>query len=239
MPAKLPTKGRATPKGSSLPQVTAWSYSRYADYKQCPAKFKYKHLMRLPDPGSPAMERGNVIHKLAEDVIRAKIDVPPELITLKDELEFLRDAMATPEESWGFKRNWEWIGRPGWFGDDVWFRAKTDVRLLYDDDTLLIVDWKTGKKYYANEEQIGLFALAAYQRFPTVREVDARLYYSDAPKDDNVVERTYKAKELEALRRDWDKMVVPMFKDRRFAPTPNDKCGWCPYSKGKGGPCAF
>ena len=37
-----------------LPQVTAWSYSRYADYKQCPAKFKYKHLMRLPDPGSAA-----------------------------------------------------------------------------------------------------------------------------------------------------------------------------------------
>lgn len=230
---------RTTPKGSSLPQVTAWSYSRYSDYKQCPAKFKYKHLMRLPDPGTPAMDRGNQIHKLAEDVIRAKIDVPPELAGVKDELEFLRDMMATPEESWGFTKSWNWIGRPGWFGDDVWFRAKTDVRLLYDDDELLLIDWKTGKKYFSNEEQIELFALAGLRRFPHATSVDTRLYYTDAPPDDNEIRRVYTPKELEAVQRTWTKNVVPMFRDRKFAPTPNDKCGWCPYSKAKGGPCQF
>lgn len=222
-----------------LPPVLAWSYSRYGDYKQCPAKFMYKHLMKLHDPGSAAMARGNEIHKMAENFLRGKIDLPAELIGVKKEIEFLKDAFATPEESWGFKKTWEWIGRAGWFGDDVWFRAKTDVRLLYDDNTLLLGDWKTGKKYYANEEQIELFALAGYRRFPTVDEVDTRLWYTDAPSDDNEIQRTYKPAELEAIQRDWTKRVVPMFKDRRFAPTPNDWCSRCAFSQAKGGPCRF
>lgn len=224
----------------ALPLVTAWSYSRYADYKQCPAKFKYKHLMRFPDPGSPAMQRGNDIHKMAEDVVTGKLKkIPTELKGVTAELEFLRAARAVAEENWGFRNDWNWIGRPGWFGDDVWFRAKTDVRLLYDDDTLLLGDWKTGKKYFSNEEQIELFALAGYRRFPNVVEVDTRLWYTDVDPSDNEIQRTYNAKELEAIQRDWDKRVVPMFKDRKFAPTPNDKCGWCPYAKAKGGPCKF
>lgn len=195
--------------------------------------------MKLPDPGNAAMERGNRIHKMAEDFIRAKIDLPEELATVKTELEHLKDNMAVPEENWGFKKTWDWIGRPGWFGDDVWFRAKTDVRLLYDDDTLLIIDWKTGKKYFSNEEQIELFALAGYRRFPMVTEVDARLLYTDSPAEDNEIQRVYKPKELDAIQRDWDKRVKPIFVDRRFAPTPNDKCHWCPFSKAKGGPCKF
>jgi hypothetical protein len=223
----------------NLPLVTAWSYSRYSDYKQCPAKFKYKHLDKLPDPGTPAMNRGNTIHKLAEDVVRNKIDIPPELEGVREQLEFLRDNNATPEEQWGFKSDWDWIGREGWFGKDVWLRAKTDVRLVYEDDTLLLIDWKTGKKYFVNEEQMGLFALVGLKRFPFVTEVDTRLYYTDAEPDDNVIECTYTLKELMLIQNDWTKRVVPMFKDRRFAPTPNDKCGWCPFSKAKGGPCKF
>jgi len=185
------------------------------------------------------MNRGNDIHKMAEDVVKAKIDIPPELANVKDELEFLRDNMAVAEENWGFRKSWDWIGRPGWFGDDVWFRAKTDVRLLYEDDTLLLGDWKTGKMYYSNEEQIELFALAGFRRFPAVKEVDTRLWYTDIEADKNEIQRVYTAKELETIQLDWDKRVVPMFKDRRFPPTPNDKCGWCPYSKMKGGPCKF
>lgn len=222
-----------------LPLVTAWSYSRYSDYKQCPAKFMYKHLMKLPDPGNAAMDRGNQIHKMAEKFIQGKIDLPPELVNVREELEYCKDNFATPEESWGFTNTWDWIGRPGWFGDDVWLRAKTDVRLLYEDNTLLLGDWKTGKKYYANEEQIELFALAGYRRFPMVEEVDTRLWYTDQPPDDNEIQRVYKVKELLVIQKEWTKRVVPMFRDRRFAPTPNDWCGRCAFGVSKGGPCKF
>ena len=228
----MPAKG--------LPPVLAWSYSRYSDYQQCPAKFKYKHLMRLPDPGSPAMERGNVIHKLAEDYVKAKLDaVPPELANVADELNFLKDNFATAEESWGFRKSWDWIGRPGWFGDDVWFRMKADVVVSYDDDTGLVGDWKTGKMYFSNEEQIELFGAVAMRRHTNWSEVDVRLWYTDSPADENEIQRVYTRKEGELVLKDWEKRVKPMFADKRFAPTPNQRCGWCPYSKAKGGPCQF
>lgn len=226
---------------TALPKVVAWSYSRYSDYKQCPAKFKFKHLMRLPDPGSAAMQRGNVIHKMAEDYVKApkKGKLPPELKNVATEINHLRDIKAIVEQMWGFKSDWNWIGRPGWFGDDVWARGKADAIGIYDDNTALLVDWKTGKKYAANEEQVELFALMGFKRFPQVTAVDTRLWYTDAAPDDNEVQREYTLKDAAAIERDWSKRVVPMFTDRKFAPTPNEKCGWCPFSKGKGGPCQF
>jgi hypothetical protein len=69
--------------------------------------------------------------------------------------------------------------------------------------------------------------------------VDTRLWYTDAPQDDNEIQRVYTLKDKEAIQRDWTKKIVPMFRDRKFAPTPNDKCKWCPFSAGKGGPCKF
>lgn len=222
---------------NTLPTVTAWSYSRYSDYKQCPAKFMYKHLMKLPDPGSPAMQRGDAIHKMAEAFIKGKIDIPDELIAVRTELEFLKDNFAITEQAWGFKEDWAWINRQGWFGDDVWFRMKADVVVAYDDDTGLLGDWKTGRIYEINEEQVALFGAVGFMRFPNWTEVDVRLWYTDQGGEE--IRRVYTAKEGEAIRKDWVKRVVPMFKDRRFAPTPNDKCGWCAYSNRKGGPCKF
>lgn len=222
-----------------LPLVTAWSYSRYSDYKLCPARFMYKHLMKLPDPGTAAMQRGNDIHKMAERFIKGKIDLPEELENVQTEIEFCKDNYARAEEEWGFRNDWGWIGRPGWFGQDVWFRMKADVVVEYDDDTGLVGDWKTGKMYYANEEQMELFGASTFMRFPHWTNVDVRLWYTDQPADVNEIQREYTAKDAELIRKDWTKQVKPMFVDRRFAPTPNDKCGWCSYSKAKGGPCKF
>lgn len=225
---------------TQLPEVTAWSYSRYGDYAQCPAKFKYKHLMKLPDPGSPAMARGNLIHKMAEDCVNnAKMKIPAELVNVKTEIAHLRKAGAIVEQAWGFKDDWQHIGRPGWFGDDVWFRMKADVVVSYDDNTGLLGDWKTGKMYAANEDQVQLFGAVGFMKFPHWTEVDVRLWYTDSPADSNEIQRVYTAAEGQAIRADWEKRVRPMFNDKKFPPKPNDKCRWCPFSKAKDGPCKF
>lgn len=226
---------------SSLPQVVAWSYSRYADYKQCPAKFMYKHLMRLPDPSGPAAARGTEVHNAAEAYIKAakKPKLIPELKNVKTELDFLRGAGAIAEQEWGFRNDWNWIGRAGWFGPDVWFRMKADVVVAYDDGTGLLGDWKTGKMYFSNEEQVELFGAVGFMRFPDWTEVDVRLWYTDSPADSNEIQRVYTAREGELIRKDWAKRALPMFKDRKFAPTPNDKCRFCNFAKEKGGPCKF
>lgn len=226
--------------------ITAWSYSRWADYKQCPFRFKLKYIDKMQTSGSPAMERGNLVHTLAENYVKSprKVKVPTldgakVFANLATELEHLRSNKAIAEMPWGFRSDWTWTGRPDWFGQEVWFRMKADAAVAYDDDTGMVIDWKTGRKYFENEDQIELFGAAALMRFPNWTEVDVRLWYTDQPAADNEIQRVYTAKEGAAIRKTWAKRVVPMFVDKRFAPTPNDKCKWCDFSKAKGGPCKF
>lgn len=221
--------------------ITAWSYSRYADYQQCPLKFKLKYIDKLPVKGSPAMERGNVIHKKAEDYIKAKRPpkLPEELQTVKKFIDHCREHGAICEQEMGFRQDWSWTGKADWFGRDVWFRMKMDVAVAYDDDTGLVGDWKTGRRYEENKDQVRLFGAVSLMRFPEWSEVDVRLWYTDQPEGENEYDETFTRKDAELILSDWNKKVVPLFKDKRFAPKPNDRCKWCDFSKREGGPCKF
>lgn len=222
-----------------IPQVTAWSYSRYACYAGCAAQFMYKHLMKLPDPPGPAAARGNAVHANAENFIKAKVDLPVELGGLKEQANFLKENFATAEQPWGFRKDWSWTGKPNWFGDDVWFRLKADVVLAYDDDTGLVGDWKTGKKYDNHADQAELSAVAALMRYPAWTEADVRFWYADLPPAENEEQWVFTRAESEQLKKKWERKVRPMFSDRKFAPTPSWRCAHCAYSKAKDGPCRF
>lgn len=222
--------------------LTAWSYSRYSDYKRCPLYFKLKYLDKsIKDTGSAAMNRGGDIHKLAENYTLGKLKkLPDELKNFKDEFAQLKGLKPLVEQEWGFNSNWGWTGRPGWFGDDVWLRVKMDVAIVYEDTTGEVIDHKTGRKYGVNEEQVDLFGAAAFTRFPQLTHVTTRLWYldiADKAEQEEVFEMT--AAEGALIRKDWTKKVRPMFNDKRFAPKPNDKCKWCPASNANGGVCEF
>lgn len=218
--------------------ITAWSYSRYADYQQCPALFKYKHIDRLPGPTSPAMERGSTIHKEGELYLssgRQPRQPPKSYKHFHEEMKQLRKLKPMVEQQLGFTKFW----RPtGWFGRDTWLRIVCDVMVRYDDNTVDLIDFKTGRKYDTNEEQVELFSTAPFMLWTEVNSVTTRLWYLDQP-DDNEVIREYTRKEFHVIMRGWEKKIIPMFNDKKFAPTPNNKCGWCPYSKRKDGPCQF
>lgn len=217
--------------------ITAWSYSRYSDYERCPAFFKYKYILKLPTTAGPAMARGREIHKMAEDYLKAPKagKVPPELKHFGTELKQLHRLSPLVECQWGFRTDWS---PTGWFGTDVWARGIADVAVAYEDLTIDVVDWKTGKKYQTNEDQMELFGLLSLCKFPEYESVRTLLWYTDLA-DDNEVERVYARKDVEGLKKKWAKAVVPMFADKKYPPRPNDKCKWCDFSKGKGGPCAF
>jgi putative RecB family exonuclease len=221
--------------------ITAWSYSRYADYKQCPLRFKLKYIDKMQEPGSPAMQRGGDIHKEGENYLTAKpgkgkaLKVPAAYAHFAEEMEQLRTLDPMVEQQWGFTRQWT---PTSWFGSDTWLRIVCDVVVKYDDDTVDLIDFKTGRKYDTNEEQVELFSCAPFIKWPEVEVVQTRLWYVDQAKDNEVL-RTYTRDDFEGIRKSWEAKIVPMFKDKRFAPTPNDKCKWCNFSKAKGGPCKF
>jgi hypothetical protein len=219
--------------------VTAWSYSRYADYKLCPFKFKCKHIDRIKDQGSAAMDRGSAIHKEGEVFLSTpgKRAVPASYKAFQSQMLELKALKPVVEQQWGFTQQWT---PTGWFGNDTWLRIVLDAGVRYEDNTADVIDFKTGKKYATNEEQVELFSTAPFMKWPDTTHVTTRLWYLDVPdKDENEVIREYTRRDYDLIRKDWTKRVVPMFNDTKFAPRPNDKCKWCSYRKEAGGPCKF
>lgn len=226
-------------KGKPLKLPDSWSYSRYSLYNECPAKFAYKNIIKLSEPQSEAMARGNEIHSLADKYVSAQLDtLPPELESFATLFDWCRDdGKFFTEQQWGFTKDWEVTGYMSFNGPKkTYFRAIVDLGRYYDDEQhMLIIDHKTGKKYDVNEDQVELFALSSMVRFPAVKTVEARLWYLDNGEE---VIREYDARDRRDMLHKWNAAIEPMMNDTIFAPRKNKWCSRCHFSRYNGGPCS-
>lgn len=213
----------------------AWSYSRLTKYEKCPRQFKFSAVDRIPEVPSPAMERGKLIHKQAEDYLNGKNELPPPVApALLGTYAAMRE--YTPklvENELALSQTWK---ATGWFADDCWLRVKFDVVLLYGDDTAEVADHKTGKKYGSSEEQMELYGVSLMSARKSLKEVRVRLLYVDVGEQ---VYATVSRKDVPALRKQWEKRASPLLRDEIFAPKPGPHCRWCSYSRTTGGQCEF
>jgi hypothetical protein len=223
-------------------KITAWSYSRWSQYEECPAKAKYKFLDKLPEPGSPAMERGSAIHQLAEKVVLEKRSkIPEELVRFAAEFREVRRAKGVETElELAYTRDWEPCDWKDW--DHAWVRIKIDLLVPIDKGKVLsIVDHKTGRPKPAYAPQLELYALGALLRYPQANSARARLWYLDHGiiSPERHTEGVYPQSAVPALKKKWEQRVIPMLSDKKFAPRPGNYCRWCTFSKAKLGPCRF
>lgn len=192
------------------------------------------------------MDRGSAIHKLGEDYLKAPKkprNVPKEYEYFKGQMDQLFSLKPRVELQLGFTDKWtpataSTRDPTGWFAKDTWLRIVCDVDVRYEDNTADIIDFKTGKIYETNEEQVELFSTAPFMEDSSITAVTTRLWYLDQPKNNEII-REYTRKDYELIKKDWAKRVKPMFVDKRFAPRPNQKCGWCHFRKANGGPCQY
>lgn len=236
VPISAPGFEEAKPAARRPKRAVAWSYSRWDTYNTCPAKFKYKFFDKLPDPGGPALVRGDSIHKLAEKYLKSEIDsLPEELSKFERLFSGLREASVSAEESWAFDSNWEPVE---YFDRSVMVRIKVDAHLLVPTKTLRIFDWKTGKfKQQGYEPQMELYAIGGFARYgASVERVETSLVYLDEGK---VHSNAFGAWQVDVLKATWARRVRKLEQDTVFAPNPSKLCQWCPFSKSKGGPCQY
>lgn len=217
--------------------ITAWSYSRWALHEQCPLKYKLKHIDKVPEPGSAAMERGDKIHKGTAAYLDGKApELPAE--AAKHFGGFIAELKAFPdkvvEQQMGFTSG----GAPtGWFGSDTWLRVIWDAGVLYEDLTGEVIDWKTGKKYGSNQDQMELFALSFFWKYKPATHVSTRLVYLDSGEEQFA--EFSKAADFDRLSRSWTRRGHELLGAEHFPPRPNDKCKWCAYARSAGGQCRF
>jgi len=237
-----------TPAPVSVKPISSWSFSRYSDYKQCPAKFKYKHIDKLKEPPNPAMERGSAIHKLAEDYALGKLPkLPVELKLFSEEFKRLKaEKVKVIEDQWTWSANW--AGETAWNDwKGAWLRVKLDAAYLNTEyNALVIIDHKTGKLREDNHaeyrEQLELYGLSGLLKYPDVKVVSPRLWYLDAGAiypngEPHEPEIEYTRADEPKLKKIWLKRIEPMMKDKSFRPKQNQFCNWCHFRKSNGGPC--
>jgi RecB family exonuclease len=220
-------------------QIKSWSFSRLSEFEQCAYRTKLKIIDKIPEPERPlkpgqtehANDRGTRIHEAIENFIRGKGAFPPEAIKFKDEINSLANRFAkgsvSLEGEWGFDANWA----PCQY-NKAWCKVKCDAVIHLSKKHIVVVDYKTGRKF-GNEikhgEQVQLYALAASILFPDVETIDVELWYLD--QDDLTHESKPAARWMKALKL-FTNRGNKMLNETEFKPNPNVySCKYCPYKE--------
>ena len=229
-----------------------WSFSQWETYSQCPAKWKYKNVDKLPgSPPGPAAARGLDMHDRCENFINGTID--EEMLLAGDPDKRFGDKKAAPikeeylpvlvqfrdhpngdrytEHRLGFDSEWYLSGG---LSKTAWCVGVLDAARCHDK-VLHIGEWKSGQPKDTHSEQRKLYALFGLRKWIHVEEVRVTTYYMEgtAPPQRLVVKPTAEEK----LRELWGQRAHQMQKDQICAPRPSMGCRWCDYSRDKGGPC--
>jgi hypothetical protein len=230
-------------------KITAWSFSRWMKYSNCPRAAKYAYIDKLPEPSSPALERGTILHKSCEDFLRGiKKTVPADIKLIAPQLKALKKVGALPEAEFAFNVNWQPVS---WFAKDAWCRVKADALTapILDDDepTVSVDDFKSGGKLNAAGTvdvkgeypiQLELYSLAGLLSYPTAVKAKSSLIFIDHGQvvaNDNV----FTQKDTKTLKKAWETRVKKMTNDTLFKPTPGNACRWCAFRKSAGGQCEY
>jgi hypothetical protein len=202
---------------------------------ECPLKAKLAHLDHLIAPSSPQMERGNLFHQLAQDYVEGKLpSVPFQLAPFAQQFDMLRERKTECERKWGFTASWQPCD---WNATQVWLRVKCDATFQQPNNSMVIIDLKTGRVYEQHEDQLELYALAGFAMFPAISMVVAQDWYLD---QDEVATGTFTREQVPHLRATWDKRAAALLADTIFPPRPGPQCRRCPFSSRWGsGPCQF
>jgi hypothetical protein len=222
----------------------SWTVSKLNMYDGCPAKAKYKHLDKLPEPDSPAMARGGEVHAHAEQYVTGrekKLADELQQKKVKSLVEKLKKdykgKKVRVEMELAFNRAWKPCH---WLAKDVYVRFKIDVVHFISDGLAVVIDWKTGKfkpEHEEYQEQLHAYCTALLSS-GLAKKAKAMLVFTDSG---DIVEgdETFELEDLPAMQQYWDKKAKPFLSDTKHAPRPGNGCRWCPYSTNKGGPCRF
>ncbi len=122
-----------------------------------------------------------------------------------------------------------------------WLRLKLDAMVMHSETHATVIDFKTGRKF-GNEikhgEQLSLYQLVTFLRYPKLEHVTAELWYLDQKPGENITSVQFtRAKGLK-YQSNFDRRGHKLTTATDFPPNPNvHSCQWCQYGPWNGGQC--
>lgn len=225
--------------------LKSWSHSRLVEFEKCKRKVWLKNVEKIAEPDRPlppgktehANDRGSRVHDGCEAYVNGTSDfLPPEADkhfgTSIDMLRTLHaEGMVSLEGEWGMSREWEpapWA--------TAWHRCKLDAIVFLGKTHAIVIDYKTGKRW-GNEikhgEQMQLYLLNSFLRFPALEEVRTELWYLD---QDEVAVSTMTRAQALRFKSNFDRRGHAVTNETKFPPNPSrEACRWCLYGAHNGG----
>lgn len=243
-----------------LPKDFRWSFSQWESYDSCPARWKYKNVLRLPSqPPGPAAARGLDLHDRVEKYILGEL--PASALTQRDPEKRFGDkpqAKVAPKymeilDSYRNHPNGDRYTERKLAFDNGFFLCSPKSELAaciavldaakfnrptYTDQGILdIGEWKSGSPKETHVDQRKLYALFGLRAWlaDEVRVTTYYLEHENTPPQRLVV----KASATDKLKTIWLTRANQMATDEFCGPRPGFYCSWCDYAKSKGGPCSF
>lgn len=213
--------------------VKAWAFSSLQVFETCPHRTFLKSVKRLKEPSNKFMERGTAIHLVAEEYVNGKqSELPKELLKFEKPLDELRELFiegkVEVEGDWGFDQDWQ---QCGFFDQDVWLRIKIDAVVFESETSARVIDYKTGKKFgneIKHNQQLMIYAIAAFARFPELEHVTAELWYFDQAQ---TTTKSYSRQAAMLYMPRWEKRAIKMTTAEEFPPKPSKQnCRYCYYN---------
>ena len=210
--------------------MNSWSYSRLAVFEQCPKRYYYQSIEKVPSPQHPAATRGTNIHTEAENYIKGTAEITKNLEVFSEGLTDLREGYKNDEvfveEDWAFDIDWQ---PTTWRA--AWGRYKIDA-LVKKPDKIIVIDFKTGRdagNEDTHEQQCALYAAATHHRHPEVEEIQAELWYLDHGK---ISRHTYTLADLKERQEAFHIRALNLTEATDYPHKASvQTCKWCHYGK--------
>lgn len=212
----------------------AWSYSKLRDFETCRAQYRRRHIEKLKEASSTALEHGSEVHENIEGWMQGWLKSMPEVMRpLATHFERLKDMGPTLETMWGHDKKWAPLENG--LDKKAWVRAKTDAFLLYQN-IAYVMDWKTGKMRDVNQDQLKFYGVLALIREPSAQRAKLELWYVE---HGTILDGEVKREDLAKLKKEFERRSKRIYAETRWEEEPGLHCKWCPFRKSAGGPCKY
>jgi CRISPR/Cas system-associated exonuclease Cas4 (RecB family) len=210
-----------------------YSYSSIKTYEQCPQKFKFGRIDKLPEPSGEAAERGKALHSAIEANIKGETNVLPiEIEHIRSSINELKTMNAVPEKQFAIDIDWKPVT---FFSKKARFRGVIDI-YAKNNDKAIVLDWKSGKvRDYS--DQVRTYAAVSFAIDEELQAIKPIIAFIDQKKE---VEYPSIPREVyPSLRAEIERRMSKIDNDTVYAPNPGILCKWCHYRKDNGGPCQW
>ena len=221
----------------TLGPLKTWSFSGLKEYEQCPFKRFLNKVGGHRGPQSPAASRGNEYHDAIEKYIDGRQDSLPKIhASSRPFIDALRNRFANGsiilEQNWYIDHEWNTIDEADVeSGADFWAIFIIDCFEFESKTSARVTDWKTGKSRnneMKHAEQLMLYAIAAFERYPDLEYIHVQCGYVD--EGHISLQRGYTREQLKPIKEQFTKRAQIMTRAIMFPAKPSKyNCMWCDY----------